>query len=552
MATEIMQTIGAVTLNSSETIYRNLASFPGQVFTTPPLMPMDREVRWARKDIVRAARHVERYSEHIRGGIDRKADMVTGPALRVHARPDWETLGIADWKTMKPFAQALERAFNNWAYDERLLQDAEGHYDFGGLMWLAFRHITGPDGECCGIIHYEEERARAYGTRWATFVQIVDPDRLETPPELTDDPRIVDGKGLDRWGRAIAYFFRKYEPGTAWAPTGRTHELVPRESKTGRPIGFHWYVKTRAGQLRGVSTLVTILRQSGMLDKFDDAYLSAAVINQVLATWIESEGTVKQVANQLAPAGEGVLTGGWDLFNQKLDYYAKTTMRVGGARIPVMPPGDKVNMTAVNRAIDDPSYFRNGFLRMFASAVGVSFEQLSQNFSDANYSAARAAILETWRGIEKMRVWFGRHVASLVYSAVIEEAIIKGFVPLPAGAPDFHENRAAYTRCTWTGPGMMEIDPQKAAVANEKDLAMRVTSREEIVARRGGYYLDVFDQIEQEYFEAEERDINLDPMVPGLAAEEEAPETPEEGKPAKSKGKGSSVKDGDGDGQLQE
>src|SRR3546814_2045676 len=78
-------------------------------------------------------------------------------------------------------------------------------------------------------------------------------------------------------------------------------------------------------------------------------------------------------------------------------------MRIGGVRVPVMPPGDKLNMSAVNRAIQDPTYFRNAFLRGFASSIGISFEQLAKNFSDANYSAARAALLDVWQGIMRLR-----------------------------------------------------------------------------------------------------------------------------------------------------
>src|SRR3546814_8663330 len=85
-------------------------------------------------------------------------------------------------------------------------------------------------------------------------------------------------------------------------------------------------------------------------------------------------------------------------------------MRIGGVRVPVMPPGDKLNMSAVNRAIQDPTYFRNAFLRGFASSIGISFEQLAKNFSDANYSAARAALLDVWQGIMRLRFWFGQHV----------------------------------------------------------------------------------------------------------------------------------------------
>src|SRR3546814_18508315 len=83
---------------------------------------------------------------------------------------------ISDWSSdvcssdlkeqQKKIKKALEREFRDWAYDSRLLQDAEGHYDFGGMAWLMFRNLTGPDGECAAIIHYEEERATAYRHRW--------------------------------------------------------------------------------------------------------------------------------------------------------------------------------------------------------------------------------------------------------------------------------------------------------------------------------------------------------------------------------------------------
>ena len=35
-----------------------------------------------------------------------------------------------------------------------------------------------------------------------------------------------------------------------------------------------------------------------------------------------------------------------------------------------------------------PTLFRNGFMRLFASSIGISFEQLAKNFSDANYPTA--------------------------------------------------------------------------------------------------------------------------------------------------------------------
>lgn len=500
-------------------LFKNLETFPGQLLYTPPKMSKRSEDKLSRTQAVRAARHAERTSEHIRGGIDAKTDMVVGATLRVHPQPDWESLGFTgkdDWKTKKPFAQACAREFNNWAYDTRLLQDGEGHYNFGGMMWLAYRNVVGPDAECAGLIHYDQDRADAYNARWATYVTIIDPDRIETPAKFATDRNVYEGKRMDKDGRMTSMYVRNTHPSDGATEIEDTeYSEVPRETAWGRPMSFHYFVKTRGGQQRGVTNLVTVLRKIGMLDSFDDAYLGAAVVNQVLSNYIETASTAEQVAEQMAPKGKD----GESIWDSKLTYYKGAKISIGGTRVPVMPPGDKIMMSAVNRAIGDPSSFRNGFLREFASALGISFEQVSKNFSEANYSSARAALLEVWRGILSARKMFTAHVASLIYGAVIEEAIYKGRIELPAGAPPFQENRSAYTACAWTGPGMGWIDPLKEATAMQILVEKKFKSRQQIVAEMdGGDYLETFDQIEQENIEAEERDFVLDPLMPGQAA----------------------------------
>src|SRR3546814_17000996 len=91
------------------TLFRNLESFPGQLATTPPILAAREEGRRSRKDIVRAARNVQRFSEHVRGGIDRKAHMVVGTRLTVRATPAFEKLGITDKAQQKTNTKALER-----------------------------------------------------------------------------------------------------------------------------------------------------------------------------------------------------------------------------------------------------------------------------------------------------------------------------------------------------------------------------------------------------------------------------------------------------------
>src|SRR3546814_10246756 len=104
------------------------------------------------------------------------------------------------------------------------------------MAWLMFRNLTGPDGECAAIIHYEEERATAYRHRWATFVQVYDTDRIDTPAEQVGNPNVREGQIFDKWNRRVGTFVRKAHPSDYLAGLAdMDFEMVPRENmETGR------------------------------------------------------------------------------------------------------------------------------------------------------------------------------------------------------------------------------------------------------------------------------------------------------------------------------
>lgn len=492
-------------------LFKNLEAFQGEVFYRPALTSRNQEVKIARGQIIKQARHVERFSELVRGAIDRKADTVVGPRLRVHPQPDFELLGITSPEARKRFISQAKRWFNNWAYDDRKLCDAEGDHDFGGLMWLACRNVEGPDGETFGVIEYDEDRRQEYHTRWATCVTVIDPDRVQTPPQKAGDDTVFEGKQLDRRGRMTGAWIRVRHPSEA-GQAPNDYVFVPRETEYGRPFLWHYFVKTRGGQKRGISSLVTILRRTGMLDAFDTAYVGAAAINAELATYIKTRSSPQVMSEQLALAPAKTDPDAvWGLFSHKVDFYGKTKLRIGrgGQRLAVLAPDDEVAMTAVNRANADPTPFRNGIIREIASATGNPFAATAQNYSEANYSSERANKLDTWLGITRQRTHFAASPPTLVYSAVIEEAIALGLIEMDPDWPPFAENRAAYCACTWTGPGMGWIDPQKEAGAWRDLLSMKVTSRQRIAAERGDDILEIMDELAMEEQEAQARGLDL-------------------------------------------
>lgn len=497
--------------------YPNIESFPGQVFINPlDLSPKREEQMLATGDFaVRAGRHAERMNEHIRAGITKHADMVVGAALQVQPSPDWDLLPGFTPEQRTQVTDQMRALFNNWAFDPALTADAEGHHDFGGLMWLAYRNAGGPDGETFGAILRDAKRAAKLGTSWQTFVNVISPARVRTPTAFAAqevDLGIFRGKQLDEYGRWEGLYVLTREPFDLMKPgeTPDDYVFIPRVDDTGRPQAWHYFEKTRAGSQRGLTNLVTSLRHVTMLDKFDDAQLGAAIVQATLAVSVKSNADAEVVKSRLAPGR----TLGVDLAGQRLGFYERAKIKVGPKRIVVLPEGDELKMDAVNRAAQDPTKFVNIFLRRLASVTGTTFEQLANNWSDANYSATRAALLDLWRGILRIRRMFS-NVASLIYTAVMEEALDRGLLQLPASAPDFRLNRYAYCRCTWMGPGMGQIDPLKEAQAQQLRLQNKTTNRQIECAEDGLDYWDVFEQAGTEAREATDLGITLDAPMPG-------------------------------------
>jgi len=498
--------------------FKNIESFPGQLYTVPARVSAKTETSIARADAVKGARHVERTSENVRGGLDRKSHMVVGASLTVRPRINFPLLGFTKEQAKKINDQFV-MYWNDWAYDLRMLQDGEGHYDFGGLMWMAYRNLIGPDAETAGVIHYDPDRAARYHHRWATFVTVVDPDRVSDPGDV-GNLRIYKGRELDEHGRMIALHIQKRHPseGMEMEDGVETHVRVPRENPYGRPMAWHWFMKHRGGAQRGMTSLVTTLRHSTMLDKFDDAQLGAAVMNALFAVYAKSNAGAQAVANTVAPAaGAGAASLG-AAEDARLDYYGKTKMRIGENRLVVMPHQDSIEFAAVDRANSNPQPFVDQFLRKFSMSLGLSFEQFSNDYSKANYSSARAALLEVWRGVMVERRLFTRHVATQIYSAVIEEAIAKGWIELPAGAPDFTLFRSAYCSCDWIGPGMGWVDPLKEAQAAEIMKRNKFRSHSDIISESGQAWDEVFEQISDEEAYADILGLDLNPVATGTPA----------------------------------
>jgi lambda family phage portal protein len=444
----------------------------GHIFGVPLTSP-NREINPSRRRGIANAREADRNQPLVNSGITKRAANAVGANLRLQYLPNWDALGIdPNSDQAVTFVQQIENHFSLWGEGFDFLCDAQRQGQFGALMFLSCRECMGPEGETLVIARYDEERMLRYAGRYATFIEVVSIDRVSNPldysPGMPGQPMIWDGKEVDEYGAATAFHVELVHP--ADSVTGeRKWERVVRETDWGRPVAIHYFSRTRAGMQRAMPSIIQSLRTVKMLDRLDDAQLQTAVINAILSVFIESPGTTAEMLQKLTA---GTPSGASDplsnLFDKRFDYYEDNSITADGVRIPVLPPGDKITMSAVNRAADDTGDFRAAFLRVLASQLHLTYEQFSGDYSATTFSSARAAIIDIWRLVMLDRIFFTQHVAYPVFAAWLEECYVRADelgIDWPDAWPDFHENMAAFTQCEFRGPGMGWVDPQKDVTA---------------------------------------------------------------------------------------
>ena len=430
----------------------------------------------ARDTIVARARDMTRNNGWAAGAAVREVDAVIGSNFRPLSKPNYRALGL-DQEWARDFKETTEALWQLDATDSRCYIDASRQLPISQLFGMAYRSYM-IDGDAVGVIGWDADRPVK------TTLRVVDPDLLGNPMGMADDATLRGGVEIDHNGASIAYHLRDAHPGTVWGgPEALTWTRYEREHVWGRPIVAHFYDKQRDGQTRGVSRLAPILETFRMEDQYGRVELQAAVLNAILAVFVKSPADPATIADLLS---EG--SGSWDTYNaERGEYYEQNgVVRMGGAKIPHLYPGEEIGVVDSARPAAQFAQFQGAVLRRVAAGIGQSYEQLTQDWSQVNYSSARAALIEVWRGLTSRRANFSAGFCQTYYMAWLEEKWDLGLLPSSRRAPDFHDAWAAYANVKWIGPGKGFVDPVKEAQAVAMRVALGISTLEDEAAELGG------------------------------------------------------------------
>lgn len=508
--------------------YRAAAVNTQTMATWAPAMTSGDSAVLPDKDFALArAQDLGRDNPHARAALDRRVDLLVGAGLRLVASFDAESLGLdreKDRDTIRDMRRSIEREWRLFALDPLRHADAARQMSLNGrLRQLARTWATA--GETFGVLRWRT----GGGGRYRTCFQAIDPSRLCNPDGEPNTPRLRGGVETDGMGAAVAYHVRNAHVADAWLGADDTYTWtrIPRETAWGRPVAVHGFEPEREGQSRAMTPFAAIVETLKMVGQHRQTELSNATANAMIVAAMESQ-LDPIAAGQLLNVGQNAYA------DKRAAFYMQFPPTFGGVRIPVLPPGDKLTLNNAPRATAAFGAFETAFLRSIASALGISYEQMTMDWSQTNYSSARAALNEVWRGVRRDFAAFVEQVVTPIYLAFLEEAFDRGYLVAPKGCPSFLDMPAAWAASRWIGSPRGYVDPVKEAQGASMRLDNMTSTLEAECAEQGLDFEDVLDQRQYEDEELRRRGLarighNGGPPLAEEADDDE--ERPEERKP---------------------
>ena len=194
---------------------------------------------------------------------------------------------------------------------------------------------------------------------------------------------------------------------------------VPAYKPWGRPLILHIVDQLRPDQTRGISAMVTALTEMKMTRAFRKTELQRAVVSATYAASIESD--FPSAVYESMGTGSG---GSDNPYVSWMEDYLEAVyglaggaknLTIEGSRIPIFAPGTHLKIQNPGATGPVGSQFEQSLLRHIASAIGVSYEELSKDYSQTSYSSARAALSNTSRAMRSKKKLVADGIANFVY-----------------------------------------------------------------------------------------------------------------------------------------
>lgn len=317
--------------------------------------------------------------------------------------------------------------------------DVSGRLSWPQLERLAMRSVI-ESGEV--LIRKVPKSFR--GSTVPLALQVIESDQLadDLGFMLRAEPgnQIRMGVELNQWNAPVAYWVYPFHPGDNWIPVGQSNRYTPIRIPADEII--HLYICDRPGQTRGVPWLAAAINRLRHMGGYEEAEIIKARSHACAMGFIQTPD-----ASMVGAVVEGS---------------PKKQLTFEPGTIQVLDPGESFTgfaPTSPNQALDP---FLRFMLRAVAVGVGVSYEDLSGDYSQTTYGGQRAGMLATRDLFRVLQAWLSSELHQQVYEAWLDSAVMGRALSLPG----YEAFPVQYNTPLWVPRGWSWIDPSKDVSAS--------------------------------------------------------------------------------------
>lgn len=367
--------------------------------------------------------------------------------------------------------------------------DFDGIHNYYGLQGLVIRSVA-ESGE---VLVRKRRASKGEGKALSVQLQVLESDFLVTDRVLSSvkadsGNTIIQGVEFNSQGKRVAYHLYETHPGNLGIDTSVTGSF-----KTIRVPATeirHVFRVDRPGQVRGVPWLAAALLR---LKDFDD-YEQAQLIRQKLAACYMAFVKDTEIS--------------------ELDEEEKELLsKFEPGTIEFLPPGKDIVLANPPQINENYAEYTRIMLQAVAAGLGVSYEALTGNLKDINFSSSRMGWLEFQRNIDLWR--------SGIMNVQFNDPTFGWFLD----AAELESLSTKGCEKTWTAPRREMIDPAKEVPALVESIGAGIKTLSEVVRENGKNPEEHFMELAKERDELDKLGLKLNtesgPKKTKLASSEE-------------------------------
>ena len=296
-------------------------------------------------------------------------------------------------------------------------------------------------------------------------LQAIEVDELEesalTPREKGN--KVAGGIEYSSYNKPMGFYIRQYQI------DGMSSEPVYVPAKDVIFI----YTKKRPSQIREMSDLTAMIPRTRDINE----YMTAVSVKERIAACLAVFVTRQSMGGLGRNTKDNSAKSGYD-----------TKTLTPGMISHLMPGEDITVVDPKSQAVDATNYLKL-MQRLIGSGQGLSYEAVSRDMSETNYSGARQGSIED-------DLTYAEEIEALMdfMDEVYETFVISLYLSGRINVANFWDDFGTYTKHNWVGSTKKWIDPLKESTANRVALNSNQKSYQQIAAEGGKDWKEIIDE----------------------------------------------------------